>query len=77
MRESGGMVEVTVRDEGAGFDDRGSTGFGLAGMRERVALLGGDLAIESAPGGGTTVRASLPARRGEAAGPRAVEASAS
>jgi signal transduction histidine kinase len=77
VREGGGMVEVTVRDEGTGFDERGTTGFGLLGMHERVALLGGELAIESAPGGGTTVRASLPARRGEAAGPRAVEASAS
>ena len=37
-------------------------GFGLTGMRERVALAGGELDIQTAPGG-TSVRARLPARR--------------
>lgn len=77
VREVAGGVEITVRDEGSGFDGSGQTGFGLVGMRERVTLLGGTLEIESVLGGGTTVRVSLPARRGDAAGPRAFEAAAS
>jgi signal transduction histidine kinase len=52
---------VLVRDDGAGFESGTvSGGFGLIGMRERVALVGGRLAIESSPGTGTTVRAELP-----------------
>jgi signal transduction histidine kinase len=57
-------VVVRVRDDGQGFDpSAASAGFGVAGMRERVELLGGTLDIESAPGSGTTVIARLPARR--------------
>ena len=45
-----GQVHVTVRDDGRGFDPSAATaGFGLAGMRERVELLGGELALTSAP----------------------------
>ncbi|HWE08213.1 MAG TPA: GAF domain-containing sensor histidine kinase [Solirubrobacteraceae bacterium] len=60
--EVDGRVRVTVRDDGRGFDpDAPSTGFGLAGMRERVQLLAGRLRIRSAPGAGTTVRVLAPA----------------
>lgn len=56
-----GRVEVVVRDDGIGFEPRRPrSGFGLAGMRERVALAGGTLEVLSAPGNGTTIRASLP-----------------
>jgi len=59
-----GHVRLCVRDDGRGFDKgdkpRGS-GFGHQSMRERVAALGGELHIESAPGAGTTVRVSIPA----------------
>ena len=52
---------MTIRDDGAGFDPSAATsGFGLLGMRERVELLGGTLRIESSPGAGTTVSATLP-----------------
>jgi signal transduction histidine kinase len=75
--EDDGTVRVTVRDDGGGFDTgKGSTGFGLLGMRERVELVDGRLSIESTPGRGTVVRAELPATRalgdGEASesGPR-------
>jgi signal transduction histidine kinase len=52
---------MTVADDGCGFAaDRPSTGIGLAGMAERVALVGGTLAIDSAPGDGTRVRVTLP-----------------
>jgi signal transduction histidine kinase len=62
--EDDGTVRVTVRDDGGGFDTgKGSTGFGLLGMRERVELVDGRLSIESTPGRGTVVRAELPATR--------------
>jgi two-component system NarL family sensor kinase len=54
---------LTLRDDGQGFtvpdalEDLVAQGrFGLAGMRERVELIGGTLALDSAPGEGTTVR---------------------
>jgi signal transduction histidine kinase len=65
-------LEVLLRDNGRGFDADGeSAGFGLIGMRERVALVHGTLEVESAPGDGTTLRARIPSRRRDAA-PRAV-----
>jgi signal transduction histidine kinase len=57
-------VTISVRDDGPGFaPDARHEGFGLIGVRERVALSGGTLRIESAPGAGTTLQATLPARR--------------
>ncbi|HMV66287.1 MAG TPA: ATP-binding protein [Myxococcota bacterium] len=61
-------VHLRVEDDGRGFDPRsprGTTsgsGLGLLSMRERAALLGGEVNIESAPGSGTTVLADLPLR---------------
>jgi signal transduction histidine kinase len=61
IRSGDDRLEVLVADDGQGFDpERGSSGFGLAGMRERVELVGGELQIESKPGRGTRVMASLP-----------------
>jgi signal transduction histidine kinase len=58
------QVAILVRDDGAGFDpDERSAGFGLLGMRERLALVHGSLRIESAPGDGTVVHAVIPVRR--------------
>ena len=63
VRDAGGQIALTVRDDGAGFDARQTTsGFGLIGMRERLALVGGTLEIRSDPGGGTVLRASIPVR---------------
>ena len=59
-----GFATVTVQDDGAGIDtvpERG--GFGLMGMTERAALVGGSLRLESEPGRGTTVRAKFPVER--------------
>jgi signal transduction histidine kinase len=54
-------LEVTVRDDGVGFNvERLRTGLGLVGMGERAELAGGRLDIESAPGAGTTLRARFP-----------------
>jgi signal transduction histidine kinase len=69
VRDRGGAVEVLVRDDGHGFDaDEGTAGFGLLGMRERLALVRATFDIESVPDVGTTLRASIPARRGSAPG---------
>ncbi len=56
-------LTVEVRDDGGGFDPGvATTGYGLAGMRERVYLVGGTLEVSSDPATGTTVRARLPVR---------------
>ena len=53
------LIRLTIRDDGIGFDPTvphssgGTRGLGLVGIRERVAQLGGQLNIESAPGLGT------------------------
>jgi two-component system, NarL family, sensor kinase len=54
-------VRLTISDDGRGFDAKApSSGFGLAGMRERAALAGGTLAIRSSAGKGTEVSAHVP-----------------
>jgi two-component system, NarL family, sensor histidine kinase UhpB len=59
-REDGG-VELLVSDDGRGFAfDEAEGGLGIAGMRERALLVGGELTIESRPGRGTTVRLAVP-----------------
>ena len=60
--EAAGTVLVTIRDDGSGFEtSRPAGGFGLVGMQERVELVDGRLVIDSTPGGGTVVRAEIPA----------------
>jgi signal transduction histidine kinase len=71
LRVDDGRLTAVVSDDGAGFDvgspretDDGTDlghGIGLDGMRERADLVGADLAIDSKPGAGTTVRVSVPA----------------
>ena len=60
QRESG--VAAIIEDDGQGFDESliRPDALGLTGMRERLALVGGTLEIESAPGSGTTVAARVP-----------------
>ena len=55
-------VRLVVEDDGAGIDpaEDAGAGFGLLGMRERAARLGGTLTIESQPGEGTRVQAHIP-----------------
>jgi len=58
-----GRLDLSVTDDGAGTDDplaRRRAGFGLLGMRERVALFGGQLVAGRRPEGGYRVEASLP-----------------
>ena len=55
-------IDLLVHDDGVGFDPaRRHDGFGLLGMRERIALAEGELEIESEPGSGARIRAHLPA----------------
>jgi len=64
VRERDGGVEVDVTDDGTGFDparvDTRPGHMGLAGMRGRAAIAGGDLDIGPATGGGTRVRLWVP-----------------
>ncbi|WP_245812142.1 GAF domain-containing sensor histidine kinase [Actinophytocola xinjiangensis] len=59
-----GSVELTVSDDGSGFDPRSAHGagrrLGLASMRERARATGGVLTVRSEPGAGTTVRLVVP-----------------
>ncbi|MEA2150005.1 MAG: hypothetical protein QOD69_1835 [Solirubrobacteraceae bacterium] len=62
----GAVLRLEVRDDGVGGarSDRGS---GLLGLRDRAAALDGELRVESPPGGGTVVAATLPIDRSQAA----------
>jgi signal transduction histidine kinase len=62
LRSRRTFVDLTVSDDGCGFDPRriDTDRLGLAGISERVRLLGGAVEIETTPGAGTTVRATLP-----------------
>lgn len=67
-------LRMRVSDDGVGLDATVAHGagkpghWGLAGMRERAAQIGADLAIESWPGAGTTVSLTMPAKRAYADG---------
>jgi PAS domain S-box-containing protein len=61
---------VEVVDDGRGFDVTEAPGMGIRGMGERVELLGGELAIRSEPGSGTTVRFNVPLNEAAPVGER-------
>jgi PAS domain S-box-containing protein len=74
LGEDGGELRLTVSDLGVGFDPAKADkyrGLGLISMRERMRLVQGEFALESEPGGGTTVRCRV-----QAAGESAAEAQA-
>jgi len=60
VRYEPGAVTLEVRDSGAGKANGHGTGHGLVGMRERVAMFGGELDAAAQHGGGFVVRARLP-----------------
>jgi signal transduction histidine kinase len=62
LGRNNGMVSALVEDDGRGFDPAQTRegGFGLEGMRERVALLGGTLKVESRKNAGTTLKVEVP-----------------
>jgi signal transduction histidine kinase len=64
LARKNGAVKAVVEDDGRGFDpaQEPDDGFGLLGMRERLALLGGRLEVESGRDAGTTIAAEVPVR---------------
>ncbi len=63
LTQAEGNIRLRVQDWGTGFDPRhiDSKRYGLAGIRERVRLLGGNVNIDSHPGKGTSILVELPA----------------
>jgi two-component system sensor histidine kinase UhpB len=63
LARDGDRVELVVTDDGSGFTfDQAARGLGIAGMRERALLVGGEVDVESRPGVGTRVRLRVPLR---------------
>ena len=65
----GGSIELAVQDDGVGFDPtrkQARPSLGLAGMRQRLSLVDGELLIQSTPGNGTSIVARAPLKRGGA-----------
>jgi len=63
LQQHAGQIYLSISDNGKGFDPaQNTTGFGLQGMRERVAALNGQFAIYSASGNGCRISVSLPSQ---------------
>ena len=63
LKKKGDALIVEVKDNGIGIMEGrvlDSKSLGLIGMRERVRLLGGEIAIDGKPGEGTSVKVTLP-----------------
>lgn len=61
LRAAGSDLFAEIKDDGRGFDVTASeTGHGIAGMRERAQLIGGQLTVSSSAKRGTTVRVAVP-----------------
>lgn len=63
FKDDGSILELRIRDDGIGFDMENieikGTGLGLYGMKERAALFGGEVLIETKPGKGTMVLVTI------------------
>jgi signal transduction histidine kinase len=63
MARSEGRLQLTIHDDGKGFDPHlvdERERFGLRGMSERAEMMAGRLSIDSAPGKGTTISLVIP-----------------
>lgn len=67
LTAEGDVLELTVADDGQGFDAQRvrGVGLGLASMLERARYVHADFGVESRPGAGTVVRVRVPLRRGQ------------
>ena len=68
LRALAGKIELSVQDNGIGFDPtrkQARPSLGLAGMRQRLSLVDGELFIDRLPGGGTSIMALAPLKRGD------------
>ncbi len=72
LRPLPGQIRLTIADDGRGFPAQAPPPpghYGLLGIRERVAELGGDFEIDSEPGKGTRLRVTVPVPKSPARGP--------
>jgi signal transduction histidine kinase len=60
LEQTNGQLRLIVQDDGRGFSNQAPAGYGLRNMRDRARLLGGQIAIDSQPGQGTTVTLTIP-----------------
>ena len=74
-KQHGPRVYLSIRDDGVGFvvpsvtgEGAHTEGFGLLGMQDRARLVGGQMAVESAPGLGTLIRVEIPVAAAPASG---------
>lgn len=63
VRLDGRQIRIEIRDDGQGVASTPALGHGLTGMRERVAVFGGEISFDTGPGRGFEMRASLPITR--------------
>ena len=63
LEAAGGRIRLRIEDDGVGLQSSGAGRFGLFGMRERIAALGGAVRIRSKPGQGTRINITLPLTR--------------
>src|SRR3954452_22232062 len=71
LTRDGDRVELMVGDDGSGFTfDQAARGLGIAGMRERALLVGGDMQVESRPDAGTRVHLTVPLKLADTGGGR-------
>jgi signal transduction histidine kinase len=59
---NGGPLRLLIEDDGVGFDpdNVGAQGFGLVGMHERAAAIGGRFEVDSSPQSGTRIEVNVP-----------------
>lgn len=65
LRQPGDRLQLTVSDDGRGFDPGRPRGLGLTGLADRLDIVGGRLDVDSAVGAGTTLRIEIPLPRKE------------
>ena len=60
LDRDGDRVDLSVADDGVGFQAGGSDGIGFVTMRDRIGAVGGELEVASEPGSGVNVHITVP-----------------